>query len=492
MIPLFKPCLTDETITEVMKTLSSGWWGLGKKVEIFEKDFARYIGVRHAIAVNSATSALHMAVRLLDIGLGDEVITTPISFVSTADAILYEHGTPIFADVCGKSCFTTTENMVRYEYEIEKKMFEMSPSRKSRTEILQEMSCRIYEGLEKVAPVDRSPETQRQMSKLCGGIFEAREIDKEALRAMLAQAFSNASRRLYEAPESDVALQNVPRGTSQEYTLNIDLFDIIRNITPNTKAIIPVHLYGTPVDMGIFALAQRFGLKVIEDCAHACGASYGEAGVKCGAVGDISCFSFHAVKNLPCGDGGMLCMDDDEIAEKARKMRWLGINKDTFTRCENVSGGEVKYGWDYDVESLGFKYHMNDISASIGIAQLKALEWGNDRRREIAQRYIKGLANYVRVPSYNEFSSYHIFAIRSQHRDALNIYLKDKGISTGVHYKPLHLHTYFKTFTTKPVLPVAEYEWTQLLSLPIFPELKEIEQDYIIQSIIEGLAECKK
>jgi perosamine synthetase len=363
LIPLFKPHYTKEVVDAISRVFQSGWTGLGPETEKFEKEFAEYIGVKYAVGTNSATAALDLAVRCLNICSMDEVITTPITFVSTAHAVMYSGALPVFCDV----------------------------------------------------------------------------------------------------KRSD---------------LNLDY----RHIKPNgqTRAIIPVHLYGNSCDMDpIMKIARENDLKVIEDCAHACGASYN--GKKCGSIGDIGTFSFHSVKNLSCGDGGMLTTNSEEIYERAKKLRWLGISKSTHERCE------TRYGWDYDVEEVGFKCHANDITSAIGRVQLSNLDMLNHKRKSLVLKYIAALSNHkwIQLPDYNNESSWHIFAIRTEHRDALNTFLKSKDISSGVHYKPLHLHPIYKNQEYTPDLPIAEFEWKRLLTLPLYPSMTADEFCRIISAIEE-------
>ena len=230
MIPVFRPSMGEDEVNAVSSVIRSGWIGLGPKTKEFEDNFSKYIGSRYAVAVNSATSALHLAMLVMGVKRDDEVITTPMTFVSTNHAILYCDATPVFCDI-----------------------------------------------------------------------------------------------------ESD--------------TLNIDASKIEALITTKTKAIVVVHFGGYPVDMdSINSIATQNNLKVIEDCAHGCGGEYKNR--KLGSIGDIGTFSFHAVKNLATGDGGMLTTDDPTIYSKLMKLRWLGINKDTWSREENDT---KQYSWYYDV-----------------------------------------------------------------------------------------------------------------------------------------------
>lgn len=369
MIPVFKPCYGDEEYEAVKKVMNSGWVGLGPKTQEFEEAFAKYIGTKYAVALNSCTAALHLALKVMEIENG-EVLTTPITFISTNHAILYNNGMPVFCDV-----------------------------------------------------------------------------------------------------ESD--------------TLNISVKEIEKNLTKRTKAIVVVHYGGHPCDMDpILKIAKEKNIKVIEDAAHACGGEY--KGRKAGTLGDIACFSFHAVKNLATGEGGMITTNDKDIYERLRKLRWLGINKGTWDR-EKTEKNIMKYSWYYDVEEVGFKCHLNDIPAVIGIVQLKKLDWMNDKRRELSFRYnelFKGMKE-IETPVVRPYakSAHHNYVIKTEKRDELNIYLQEKGISTGVHYIPNHHYRMYKG--CKADCPVVEKVWKRLLTLPLYPDLALDEQDIIVKAIKE-------
>jgi perosamine synthetase len=266
-------------------------------------------------------------------------------------------------------------------------------------------------------------------------------------------------------------------------TLNIDASKIEGLVTRRTAAIIVVHYGGHACDMNnVLGIAKKHGLKVIEDCAHACGGEY--KGKKLGSLGDISCFSFHAVKNLATGEGGMVNTHDAQTAGQLKKLRWLGISADTFSREEKDT---KKYSWYYEVEELGFKYHMHDITAAIGLVQLKKLDKMNKRRQELVKRYNRGLKglSWLEVPVVKDYAqpSFHNYVIKTPHRDQLNEYLKAKGISTGVHYVPNHHFKMYKKFKAR--VPVCEKVWKEILTLPLFPDLSESEVDSVIKAIKE-------
>jgi len=278
-------------------------------------------------------------------------------------------------------------------------------------------------------------------------------------------------------------------------TLNISVEDIQRKLTPQTKAIIPVHYGGHACQMDeIWDIAEQHGLFVIEDASHACGSEY--MGRRIGGLerSDATCFSFHAVKNLATGDGGMITTNRIEMVRALKQLRWVGIDKGTWDRTEEslmeLETGTQRYAhysWYYEVRELGYKYHMNDIIAAIGLVQLHKLEAANARRREIVERYNQEFegVDWIECPVEKEYtrSACHNYVIKTPYRDALNLYLKGKNIATGVHYMPIHLQPYYRK-QFKVVLPVAERVWTQLLTLPLYPDLTDDEVDYVIESIL--------
>ncbi|MDD5216472.1 MAG: DegT/DnrJ/EryC1/StrS family aminotransferase [Candidatus Omnitrophica bacterium] len=366
MIPVFKPAYDHEEYEALKPVLESGWIGLGPRTEEFEKQFAKYIGVQYAVGLNSCTAALHLAYHVMSVE-GREVITTPITFVSTNHAILYNDGVPVFCDV--------------------------------------------------------TPDT-----------------------------------------------------------VNINADEIEKLISKKTGAITVVHYGGHACDMDkVLALAKQYNLKVIEDTAHGCGGEY--KGKKLGSIGDVGCFSFHAVKNLAVGEGGMITTNDKDIYERLRKLRWLGISKGTWQR---EKAGK-KYDWQYDVEEVGFKCHMHDISAAIGLVQLKKLDRLNARRREIADVYREGLKDlpWIETPVEHAYTrcSFHNYVIKLEKRDDLNLFLQERGISTGVHYYPNHLYGVYKPYYRK--LPVAESIWKKLLTLPLYPDLMQPDIRKILDLIHE-------
>ncbi|MFC7678031.1 DegT/DnrJ/EryC1/StrS family aminotransferase [Paenibacillus sp. GCM10028914] len=368
LIPVLQPSIGQEEIDAVTEVLRSGWLGLGPKTEQFEQEFAKFVGSRFAVALNSGTAALHLAMEILGVGPGDEVIVPSITFISTVHAVSYVGATPVFA-----------------------------------------------------------------------------EIDK--------------------------------------HTLNISPADIERKITDKTKAIIVVHMGGHPCDMdSIHELAHSKGIKVVEDAAHACGAEY--KGKRVGSVSDITCFSFHAVKNLTTGEGGAITCNSEWMNRKLRELRWVGISRDTWIRSSN----EKVYAWQYFVDKVGYKYHMNDMQAAIGLVQMGKLDQLNGRRREIAERYRTELKDleWIELPEEQPGtrSAWHLFQIKFQEetlRDRMISHLQEHNIATGVHYYPCHLHPIY--LHLKSVVPLSSEIWKRILTLPIHPNVTEEDQSRIINRI---------
>jgi len=367
MIPVFKPEMNkEEIIKELGKIFDSGWIGLGPKTSEFEEKFAHYVGAKHAIGINSCTSALHLSYHSLRIKEGDEVITPSLTFASTIIPLLYQKAIPVFADILTD-------------------------------------------------------------------------------------------------------------------TLCIDPLDIKRKITARTKAIVVVHLGGHSAPMDeIWDIAKSHNLLVIEDAAHACGSEY--KGKKHGGLPNTNatCFSFHAVKNLTTGDGAMITTDDTALYERLKKLRWLDINKSTWDRITTGC-----YPWEYKIDEMGFKYHMNDITSVIGLAQLKVLDKHNQRRRAITQKYNEALEklNWIETPKEHNYtkSSNHMYIIKLELRNELHEYLMNKEIQTTVHYEPAHHHKVFKDFPAQ--VPVTEKIWKKLLTLPLYPSMKEEEVEKVIEEI---------
>jgi len=272
------------------------------------------------------------------------------------------------------------------------------------------------------------------------------------------------------------------------HTITISLEDLEKKYSKDCVAIIPVHYGGQPVPMDdLMDFAKSKNLAVIEDCAHAAGGQY--KGKKLGTWGNIGCFSFEEKKLMTTGDGGMISSDDVELVEPLRSHRWIGIDRDTWRRASSYTeiGSKDPRHWYYEIAVLGYKYNMNDLSAAIGLAQLKKLDKMNKRRGEIIKRYLEGIKDcrYIRplLPYNPDEYVYWIFGVRCEKRDKLILYLKSKGIATSVHYMPLTLHPLFKPYDTG--CPVSKRIWKTFVTLPLHADLTDEEVDYVIDAVVE-------
>lgn len=349
--------LRSELDAAIARTLDHCSFCLGPDVAQFEKDFARFCGAEHAIGFNSGTSALHIAMMLLNVGRDDEVITTPHTFVATSWAISYVNAKPVYVDI-------------------------------------------------------------------------------------------------------------------DDATFNLNPELIERAITPRTKAIMPVHLYGHPFDIDpILAVARRHNLPVVEDSAQAHGAKY--KGKTIGTFGDISCFSFYPGKNLgACGEGGALVTNNSAYAARARSLR--------------EHGSSVRYYHD----EVGFNYRMEGIQGAVLGVKLKKLDDWTAARRRVAHRYHELLADtplqLPREATWAE-SVYHLYVVRHPKRDDLKKHLEANGVGCALHYPlPLHLQKCYASLGYREgSFPVSEKAARECLSLPIFPELTEAQIQRVVSVIKE-------
>ena len=271
-----------------------------------------------------------------------------------------------------------------------------------------------------------------------------------------------------------------------EETLNISAESIIKNINRKTKAIIPVHLAGTPCDMQkIMRIARANSLRVIEDCAHGIGTSYNKKHV--GNFGNAGCFSFYPTKNLTTIEGGMIITNDKKIANFIQLARNHGMSRSLMNR---YSAGKP---WEYDIKDIGYNYRLDEIRSALGISQLQKLRILNKKRLIAFHYYNKGLKNIpgLIVPNEKNFKngSCHLYIIRVTadakiSRDKLFYSLQKKGIGSSVHYKPLHEFTLFrKKGISRNSVSVSKRIYKEILSLPMYPQLARSSQDYVIKSI---------
>ena len=265
-------------------------------------------------------------------------------------------------------------------------------------------------------------------------------------------------------------------------THNIDIDQLEKLITSKTKAIIPVHFAGHPCNMdNIINIAKKYNIYVIEDAAHALPTTYKNKMI--GTISDITCFSFYATKTLTTGEGGMLTTNNREIAKKVKLQRIHGINSDAWERY----GGSND--WYYEVVELGYKYNITDIQSAIGLVQMKKILWMKEQRKQIAEVYknaFRGKINFINEPEFGN-SSWHLFVIKVKNRDYLHKKLKENGISTSVHFIPIHIHPYYKKKYSYCFdnFPFSNKVFEESLSLPIYPGLKTNQIQYIIKNVLK-------
>jgi dTDP-4-amino-4,6-dideoxygalactose transaminase len=372
------PRIEQPEIDEVVDSLESGWLGTGPKVARFEAMFRRYVGAEHALAVNSCTAGMHLSLLVAGLGSGDEVITTPMTFVSTINCILHAGATPVLVDCDRKT-----------------------------------------------------------------GLIDPQRIEDA--------------------------------------------------ITPRTRAILPVHLYGRPCNMdAIMAIAGRHHMIVVEDAAHAMEATY--KGRKIGNIGHLTCFSFYVTKNVTTGEGGMVTTNESAFADKIKIYALHGMTKDAWKRYSDEG---YKH---YQVIYPGFKYNMMDIQASIGIHQLARVESWLERRNEIWRRYSEAFADLpVGLPAPDEPETVHArhlytLLIDREHcglsRDEFMQRLYERGIGTGVHFIGAHLQPYYRDrFGYRPEdFPNATWISDRTVSIPLSAKLTDADVGRIIEAVSNVLS----
>ncbi len=376
LLPYGRQSLDDSDIRAVVEVLKSDWLTTGPKVGEFEERFAAQVGARHAVSFSSGTAALHGAAFAAELGPGDEAITTPMTFCATANCILYQGATPLFADVSADTL----------------------------------------------------------------------NLDPEAVAARLSRR--QASR---------------------------------------VKAIIAVDYAGHPSaldELARLSQAQEQRTLLIEDACHALGAEY--HGKRVGGIADMTVFSFHPVKHLTTGEGGMVATNDAPLAETLRRFRNHGISSEARDRQK---AGQ----WFYEMVLLGFNYRLTDIACALGLSQLERLDSNLARRREIAARYAAGLRDLpVVLPAVREGvdPAWHLYPIRLQLEmlaaDRAEVFraLRAENIGVNVHYIPVHRHPYYRQrFKAAETYPVAEDAYDRLISLPMFHSMTDQDVEDVIHAV---------
>lgn len=368
MIPYGRQSIDEDDIQNVVGVLRSDWLTTGPMVEKFERAVAEYVDAKFAVAVSSGTAALHAAMYALNVRSGDEIILPPMTFVATANCIVYQGGTPVFAEV-----------------------------------------------------------------------------------------------------ESD--------------TLLIDPEKVEEKITQKTKAIITVDYAGQPCEYDtIRKITDKYGLALLTDGCHALGAEYKDK--KVGALADMTVFSFHPVKHITTGEGGMVVTDDAIFMERMKNFRNHGITSDFRAREEHGT-------WHYEMKDLGYNYRITDIQCALGVSQMKKLPAFLSRRREIAGIYDDAFKNSEEITPLavrgKVRHAYHLYVIRIKGTERSKVFkvLREQGIGVNVHYIPVHLHPFYnQRFGTGPGLcPVAENAYEEIISLPMFPGMSDLDIDKVITAI---------
>lgn len=375
-IPYGRQNITQDDIDAVVEVLKSDWLTQGPKIAEFEKAFAEYTGVKYAVAVATGTAALHLSALALNVGPGDKVITTPVTFAATANCVRYCGGEVVFADI--------------------------------------------------------DPETY-----------------------------------LLDIEKVEELLKSASKGTY--------------------KGIIPVDMAGRPVNLEAFRkLADEYDLWIIEDACHAPGGYFIDSGgikQNCGNgnYADLAIFSFHPVKHIACGEGGMITTNNEELYQRLRNLRTHGIQQKPELR-------QFDHGiWYYEMQELGYNYRITDIQSALGLSQLKRASEGLKRRRLIAEVYekeFKGKPYVLRQSGNVEGHAYHLYVVEFKNRDNLIKYLRERNIFAQVHYIPVHLMPYYSQFGWKEGdMQLAERYYERCLSIPIFPTLTNGEQQIVIDTI---------
>jgi len=372
-LPFSRPSISQAAIDEVVACLRSGWITTGPRVAQFEAALKTYLSAPHVLVLSSATAGLHLALLALKLQPGDEVITSPLTFAATLNAIVLAGGRPVLVDV-------------------------------------------------------------------------------------------------------------------EPNTYNLDVTKVADAVTPRTRAIVPVHFAGLPVDLDpLYALAGDEDIRIIEDAAHAIGAEY--LGRRIGSFGDTQVFSFHPNKNMTTGEGGAVATRDDTVAKQVALLRFHGIDREAWNRFGR------KGAQDYEVVAAGYKYNMMDLQAALGLHQLAELNGFIARRTLLAERYQSRLHDWPQwtlpgAPPYAHRHAWHLYTplinpAAGMDRAAFMQAMQEQQIGIGLHYRAVHLYPFYReSFGFAPGdCPRAESIADRIVSLPLFPAMTERDQDRVIDTM---------
>ncbi len=371
-LPFYRASIDDSDVTAVTDALRSGWLTSGPRATEFENRVREYLAVGHAVAVSSCSEAMFLALKAMDVGPGDEVITSPVTFASTVSAIIHTGATPVLADI-------------------------------------------------------------------------------------------------------------------EAETIGVDPDDVVRRITPRTRAILPVHFGGQACRIrDIMRLADERGLDVVEDAAHSFGAKVD--GQRIGALGRATAFSFYATKNLTTAEGGVITTEDAALADRLRLLGYHGMSRDSWSRYSD------RGSWEYRVEVAGYKCNLSDLNAALGLAQLTKIDTMLERRRAVAAAMSKALegCDAVELPREREgnWHTWHLYVVRLRPgalrvgRNEFIRALREENIGTSVHFIPVYRHPFFAAYGgDASAFPRSESYYASCISLPIFPDMTADDVRDVAQAV---------
>ncbi len=437
-MPLFDLDLGEEEYRSVKGVLDSKWLTMGQVTKDFESAFADYLGVKHALAVSSGTAAMHLAHHALGLEQGDEVICPSLTFVATANAILYTGATAIFADV------TSLDQLTISPDDVESRIDENTRG----------IVVVHYAGFP--CNMDRIMDIARNHNLFV--VEDAAHAAGATYSSKLPSEIVPTSREFHGAGKADKSR----RSNDERSTVNGERPTANRQRTTNNEPRSTDQAQSTK---------NKAPLQ------------------KVGTIGDIGCFSFFSNKNMTTAEGGMVVTNSDDLAAKIRIARSHGMTSLTWDRYEG-------YDFSYDVVGPGFNYRIDELRSSLGLVQLNKLDENNRKRGVLWSLYTENLNSIeeIEVPfsDYDGVSSYHIFPVLlSEKIDRMGFmeYLREQGIQTSVHYPPIHLFSYYRELMPSDIrLPLTEYVGRREVTLPLFPTMTEEQVEYVVNAIKEYLA----